>query len=54
MLGLIALCGFWGLDTFAYVDSVNLLSTSVTTLLLSIGVGGFVGVVFDFIPFTIK
>jgi hypothetical protein len=53
-VGLIANCGFWGLETFGYVDAINLASNTVTTILLSVAVGGFVGVVFDFVPFTIK
>jgi len=53
-VGLIANCGFWGLDTFGYVDAINLASNTVTTILISMGVGGFVGVVFNFVPFTIK
>jgi hypothetical protein len=53
-LGMIMACGFWGLNSFSYVDGLNLLQSSVTYILLSIGVGGPLGVVFDIIPFTIS
>jgi hypothetical protein len=53
-MGLVAICGYWGLDTFAYVDAINLATNTVSTLLISIPVGGFLGVVFDFAPFLLR
>jgi hypothetical protein len=52
-IGLITSCGFWGLNTFAYVDGINLLQSSLTYLLISTAVGGALGVIFDFTPFTL-
>lgn len=52
-IGLIVSCGFWGLNTFPYVDGLNLLSSSVTYLLISLAVGGSLGIIFDITPFTI-
>ncbi len=50
-IGLIALAGYWGLDTFGYVDGLNLLSTTVTTIFISLALGGLLSVTFNFIPF---
>lgn len=52
-IGLIVSSGFWGLNTFAYVDGLNLVSSSLTYLLISLAVGGTLGVIFDITPFTI-
>lgn len=53
-MGLVTACGFWGLDTFAYVDALNLIQASISYILISLAVGIPVGVAFDFTPFALS
>ncbi len=50
-IGLVTAAGFWGLNFFAYVDSTNLLESSISYLLISVAVGAPLAVIFDFTPF---
>lgn len=40
--------GFWALNTFPYISGMYLLGTTVTTMLISVAVGLFVGILLDF------
>jgi|688.fasta_scaffold2506646_1 hypothetical protein len=51
-IGMVTASGFWGINTFLYVDGINLLQSSLTYLLISIAVGGALGVSFDVASFV--
>lgn len=51
-IGMVTASGFWGINTFLYIDGINLLQSSLTYLLISIAVGGALGVSFDVTPFV--
>lgn len=46
--GIVTLGGFWGLDTFPYVDGMNLVNNLVPSLALSVVLGLFIGILLDF------
>jgi hypothetical protein len=52
--GMIAASGFWALNYFSYVSEVNLITVSLTTLILSTIFGGFIGILFDLTPLIDK
>jgi hypothetical protein len=51
-IGLVGVCGFWGLENFSYISGMNVLRQSVPVILISIPVGILVQIAFDFTPFV--